>query len=75
MSLIPKTWIDVATDIAIVGGILTSIGQPFWACVVWSTSNPYVTYYNYKKGEMAQFRLFVAMTIVSSIGVWNLWPK
>ena len=75
MGIIPKTLIDVASDIAILGGILTSMGFAFWACVVWSISNPYILYYNYKKGEMAQYRLFLVMTIVSLLGVINLWPR
>ncbi len=73
--LIPKTLIDVASDIAILGGILTSMGFAFWACVVWSISNPYLVYYNYRTRQMAQFRLFLVMTVVSLLGVWNLWPR
>ncbi len=74
MNIIPKTLIDAASDIAILGGILTAMGFAFWACVVWSISNPYMVYHNYKIGQMAQFRLFLVMTIVSLLGVINLWP-
>lgn len=75
MNIIPRTLVDVASDISIMGSILTAMGFAFLACVVWSISNPYIAYYNYKKGEMAQYRLFLVFTIVSAIGVWNLWPR
>ena len=73
MNIIPKTLVDVASDIAILGGIFTTLGLPFWACVVWSISNPYLCWYNYKKGEEAQYRFFLVMMFVSLIGVYNLW--
>jgi len=41
--------------------------------VVWSISNPYLCWYNYKKGEEAQYRFFLVMMFVSLIGVYNLW--
>jgi hypothetical protein len=75
MNIIPKTLIDLASYIAIVGAILTALGFAFWACVVWTISNPYITYYNYKIKQYAIFRIYVIMTIVTAYGIINLYPK
>ena len=75
VNILPKNLIDVATDIAILGGILTALNQPFWACSVWFISNPYLAYHNHKIGQTAQRNFFIVMSIVTIIGIFNLWPK
>jgi len=72
--LIPKSLVSISTDIAILGGILTSLGFAFWACVVWTISNPCLVYHNQKINQFEQRNLFIIMTIVSLIGIINLWP-
>jgi len=73
-NIIPKTLVAVASDIAILGGILTSLGFAFWACIVWSISNPYLVYHNHKSNQPEQRNLFIVMSVVSLLGIINLWP-
>lgn len=73
--IIPKSIIEVMSDLAILGAVLVSLGFPFYANVIWMISNPYMTWHNYKIKQLEQARLFGVFTIIALYGIWNLWPK
>ncbi len=60
---------------AIVGAIAVSSGLPFYANVIWLPSNIYLSWYNYKLGQMSLARLFGIYCLIALYGVINLWPK
>lgn len=73
-NIVPKTTIDVMTNVTILGALLVSFGYPFLANVVWTISNPYLTWYNYNIKQFAQAKLFGVLTFIGLLGIYNLWP-
>jgi hypothetical protein len=75
MNILPKTIVDAATDVAILGAILVSLGYPLIANIIWTPTNIYLTWYNYTRKEMAMAKMFAIYTVIALFGVVWLWSK
>lgn len=64
----------IVGKIAIVGALLVSLGEPFWANVLWGFSNPYILYTSYKNKDKVLIEVYAIFTIIAFYGIWNLWP-
>jgi len=67
--------VDIMTYIAIVGAIVVSFGYPLIANIIWLPTNTYLAWYNYKNGQMALARLFIAYDLIAMFGVYWLWLR
>lgn len=63
----------IGTSLGIVGAVLVALGKPLSANLVWVVSNPLLIYHNFKIGQLSQSRMFVVFTIISVLGIINLW--
>jgi len=62
-------WIGYTTYLSITGAAAVALGYPTIANVLWSVANPILVYHNYKRGELAQSRMFGVFTALAFIGV------
>lgn len=57
---------------AYIGALFVSLGNPLYANLIWSVSNPLMAQYNYKIQQKEQSLLFIVFTIIAWFGVFNL---
>ena len=53
----------------IVGAMFVSLDQPVLANVLWSVTNPLLTYINYKAGSLEQARMFGVFFVIAVLGL------
>ena len=65
--------IKFLTAASICGAILVSLGDPLFANLIWSFSNPLMAHYNYKIQQKEQAVLFSVFSVIAWFGLINLW--
>ena len=53
----------------IIGAMFVSLNQPMLANLLWSVTNPLLTYSNYKAGSLEQARMFGVFFIIALLGL------
>ena len=53
----------------IIGAMFVSLGNPVLANILWSVTNPLLTYSNYKAGSFEQARMFGVFFVIAVLGL------
>jgi|LGVE01.1.fsa_nt_gb hypothetical protein len=72
--------IGIITKLNMVGAAIAAVGNPLYANMIWSVTNPYLVHHHYsisknstdeniQVSSMHQYRMFLVFMIISWIGV------